>query len=300
MPAISVNGTDLYYRDIGKGDQIVVFSHGLLLDNHMFDRQIEALGDGYRCIAWDHRGQGRSAVPDERSIRIDTLYADAVCFLEALGVGPVHFVGLSMGGWVGIRLAARRPDLVRSLVLMATAMDPGSAGRRRRYRAMNFVARHFGTRWVAGQVMPVLFGHTFLDDPNRAREREHWREHIGSLENNIYKAVNGAITCEPMQAELAAVAVPTLVLCGEEDRDVPPLRSEALHAALPDSRMVRIPAAGHSATIEQPEAVNAALKAFLRRVARGGLTPSELEVAPGARGHHPRRTNLPLGSHLDV
>ncbi|MBW1879969.1 MAG: alpha/beta hydrolase [Deltaproteobacteria bacterium] len=268
MPAIRVNGTDLYYRDMGKGDEVVVFSHGLLLDNHVFDRQIEVLGSHYRCIAWDHRGQGRSAVPDEHAILIDTLYADAVCFLEALGVGPVHFVGQSLGGWVGIRLAARRPDLVRSLVLMATAMDPEPRGNRRRYRAMSFVARYFGPRWVTSQVMPVLFGHTFLDDPNRARERERWRDDIASLESNIYKAVNGAITSEPVHAELAAIEVPTLVLCGEEDQAVPPLRSEALHAALPDSRMVRIPAAGHSATIEQPEAVNAALKAFLTRVAR--------------------------------
>jgi len=281
MPAIRVNGTDLYYRDIGKGDEVIVFSHGLLLDNHVFDRQIEVLGSQYRCIAWDHRGQGRSAVPEEHAIRIDTLYADAVGLLEALGLSRVHFIGHSMGGRVGIRLAARRPDLVRSLVLMNTAMDPGRPGTRRRYRAMSFVARHFGPRWLAGQVMPVLFGHTFLGDPSRAGERERWREYVASLESNIYKAVNGAIACESIQADLVAIQVPTLVLCGEEDQAVPPFRSEALHAALPESRMVRIPAAGHTATIEQPEAVNAALKAFLARVAR-----EEVPHPAGRPGSH--------------
>src|SRR3954471_20100929 len=151
--SIDVNGTTLYCEDTGPGStgETIAFSHGLLWNTTLFAPQIEALRGRYRCIAWDHRGQGRSADDDRHSIGMELVWKDAVALLEKLTPGPVHFCGLSMGGFVAMRMAARRPDLVRSLILIETSADPEPAENIPKYRTLSAVTRYLGNRLVIGK-----------------------------------------------------------------------------------------------------------------------------------------------------
>ena len=89
----------------------------------MFEAQVAYFSAlGFRCITFDHRGQGRSGVTAD-GYDMDTLSEDAAALIEHLGVAPVHFAGLSMGGFVGMRLAARRPELLKTLMLLETSAD---------------------------------------------------------------------------------------------------------------------------------------------------------------------------------
>ena len=97
MPMIRANGTALYYEDTGGSGAPVIFSHGLLWNTTLFAAQIAALKNRYRCIAYDHRGQGRSTDDDSRTIDMKTVTDDAAALIEALGVGPVHFCGTQHG-----------------------------------------------------------------------------------------------------------------------------------------------------------------------------------------------------------
>ncbi|MBN2114557.1 MAG: alpha/beta fold hydrolase [Acidimicrobiia bacterium] len=262
MPRITVNGTDIYFEDTGgESQETVVFAHGLLMDLGMFDRQAEFLRDRYRVVRYDHRGQGRSARPKVRSIDLELLFADAVALIEHLGVAPCHFAGLSMGGFVALRLMARRPDLLRSAVLLDTAAgpEPNAAA----YRRLNLAVRWLGARPVASRVLPIMFGRTFLTDPQRAAEREEWRARLAGLDRAIYRAVNGVIERAGVYDELNGVTVPALIIVGEEDVATPPSQAERLHGALAGSRLVRIPGAGHTSTVEAPDAVNRAIIGFL-------------------------------------
>lgn len=260
-----INGCDLHVDDTGGDGPAVVFSHGLLLSGEMFRSQVDALRGRYRCVSYDHRGQGRSAVPGGRAITLEQCYDDAVALIERLGVAPCHFVGLSMGGFVGMRLAARRPDLVRSLVLLDTSADPEPTENVPRYRRLNLVARWFGVGLVAGRVMPILFGASFLRDPARADERRAWRARLAGNRRSIHKAVTGVIERASVHAELARVRAPTLVAVGEEDVATVPARAERIHAAIAGSVLARIPRAGHSSTVENPGEVNRLLAEFLDR-----------------------------------
>lgn len=262
MPTVRVNGTTLHYEDTGgEGRETVVFSHGLLFDRRMFDAQAEHLRDRYRVVRYDHRGQGGSARPKVRSIGLDTLYEDAAALIEQLGVAPCHFAGLSMGGFVALRLMARRPDLLRSAILLDTSAGPETAGAD--YRKLNLVVRWLGPRPVVGRVLPIMFGRTFLADPERVEERALWRQRLLALDRHIWRAVNGVIERPGMEGELGQGGVPTLIIVGEEDRATPPVLAERLHAALPGSQLVHLPGCGHSSTIEAPEAVNRAIEGFL-------------------------------------
>ncbi|QAT81779.1 alpha/beta fold family hydrolase [Corallococcus coralloides] len=263
MPMRSVNGTRLYYEDTGGSGDVVLFSHGLLWSTRLFDPQVEALRGRFRCIAYDHRGQGQSDVPPESAIDVETVYADAVALIESLGVAPVHFVGLSMGGFVGMRLAARRPDLLRSLVLLETSADPEPLVNVPRYTALNLIARYVGLGPVATPVMRIMFGTSFLTDPGRVEERALWRTRLTGNRRDIYRAVNGVIQRKPIAEELPRIRTPTLVIVGEEDRATVPAKSERIHSLIPGSQLVRLSRGGHSASVEEPALVNAELAPFL-------------------------------------
>lgn len=259
MPRIAVNGTRLYYEDTGEGEQTILFSHGLLWDGRMFAPQVAALSERFRCVTYDHRGQGRSDVPPESSIPMDLLYADAVALIGALDLAPCHFVGLSMGGFVGMRVAARSPELLRSLVLLETSARPEPSENIRKYQALTWVTRLLGPGVVADQVMPIMFGRSFLEDPDRAAERERWRAILSGNRKDIHKAVTGVIQRDGIENELGSIPHPTLVMVGHEDVATTPDRSEAIADAIPDAKLVRIPDAGHSSTIENPDFVNEVL-----------------------------------------
>lgn len=265
MPRLDINGTQLHVEDSGPGSagETILFSHGLLWSTRMFDPQVAALRDRYRCVAYDHRGQGRSAGHDGRSVPIETSYEDAVALIEALDLAPVHVCGLSMGGFVGLRLAARHPDLVRSLMLLATSADPEPEESRRRDKALIAVARVAGLRPVADPAMRVMFGHTFLSDPERGLERQVWRDRLTGNSRSVHKAVRGVIERPGVVHELPAISAPTLVAVGEEDVATPPPHAERIAATVADARLERIPGAGHSPTVEQPQAITGALEGFL-------------------------------------
>lgn len=265
MPIAEINETSLYYEDTGPGStgETIVFSHGLLWGTELFAPQVAALRSRYRCISWDHRGQGKSAEDWRHCIGMELLAQDATALLDHLGVKAATFVGLSMGGFVGMRVAARRPDLVRRLVLIETSIAREAAATVPRYRMLNAVYRRVGPRLVAGQVAKVMLGTSTLRDASRKREVAKWIE-IMTRRRDIWRAVNGVIDRAPMaQDELAKIKVPTLVIVGDEDVATPRDKAELIVGAIAGAKLEVVARAGHSSTVEQPDAVNRLLDAFL-------------------------------------
>jgi pimeloyl-ACP methyl ester carboxylesterase len=263
MPHLTLNGAAIYYEELGAGPEAIVFAHGLLWSGRMFDHQVAVLQERFRCITFDFRGQGQSQVT-ETGYDMDTLTEDAAALITALGCTPCHFVGLSMGGFVGMRLALRHPSLIQSLALLETSADPEPAENAGRYRLLALVARWFGLRMVAGQVMPVMFGEKFLKDPARASLRQELQAALASNHRlGITRAVTGVIERAGIYEQIDAIRVPTLVVVGDQDVATTPARSERIHARIAGSRLVIIPGAGHTSTVEEPEAINQVLLEFL-------------------------------------
>jgi pimeloyl-ACP methyl ester carboxylesterase len=267
MPTRTVNGTELYFEDTGGPGPVVVFSHGLLMNHRMFAAQVAGLRSQFRCISYDHRGHGGSAAGVGRIISTEQTYQDAVALLESLGVGscggPVHFVGLSMGGFVGMRLAARRPDLVAKLVILESSAEREPSENILKYKILGALARVVGVRPLVGAVTPILFGKTFLTDPSKKAELAHWKGELAGNAPGVYRAANGVIEREAILAELPQITAPTLVLVGEEDVATVPAKSQRIAATIPGARLVTIPKAGHSSTVENPEFVTEQLASFL-------------------------------------
>ncbi len=263
MPYAQINGARIYYEESGSGPETIVFSHGLLMSGDMFIQQVKALSGRYRCIAYDHRGQARSEVT-KTGYDQDSLTEDAAALIRELDCAPCHFAGLSMGGFVGMRLAIRQPDLLKSLLLMETTADPEPEENKGPYRKLAFIGRWISFRPVIGKIMQIMFGRSFLEDPAKQEVREKWRRHLLSLNRRgTARAAHGVIDREGVYDQLGRIKTPTLIIVGEEDVATVPAKAERMHAAIAGSKLVRLPRGGHSASIEEPEAVTKAITEFL-------------------------------------
>jgi 3-oxoadipate enol-lactonase len=263
MPHLRCNNANLFYNESGSGTQCIVFSHGLMFNYQMWNAQVSYFETNYRCIAYDHRGQGQSEMTGSRDM--DTLYDDAASLIEQLSPGkPVHFVGLSMGGFVGMRLAARKPYLLKSLTLMETSADPEV--NKFRYILLTWIFKLLGTRAVSKKLIRILFGKSSLEDPAKKELLNYWKSQIESYPASIALAAGGVIHRQGIYHEIAKITLPTQVLVGEEDVATVPEKSVRIHGQISNSTLTFIPKAGHSSCIEQPETVNQLIEDFIQKI----------------------------------
>jgi pimeloyl-ACP methyl ester carboxylesterase len=258
MPLAHVNGADVHYTDTGApADRpdapVVVFGHGLLFSGWMFSHQIEALKDEYRCVTIDWRSQGES--PAARGGHdMDTLTLDLVALLDELGLHAVHYVGLSMGGYVGMRFAARYPSRVLSLVLLDTGSGTEDTGKMSKYRLLATIYLLTGLRPLRSRVEPLMFGPTMRNDPAGRAVIDEWAARLQATKRaGLRRAILGIVDRLPVHDELGDVRARTLVAVGADDVSQEPFKSEALAAAIGNAKLEIVPDSGHSSTIEQPE-----------------------------------------------
>lgn len=263
MKRIRVNGRELAYVDVGQGPETVLLSHCYLLDHRHYASQIEALATRFRVLAYDHRDHGQSDLATS-AYSVEDLYADCVAFIEALDIAKCHFVGLSSGGYVGMRLGIRRPDLLSRLVLMGTTARADRRIDKVANEVMFVVLRALGFDALSKKVLPLIFGRTFLDDPSRSEEIDRWVAHLKSRDRGGIIRFGRAISRrEPVLSMLGSIELPTLVVVGEEDVTTPPPRAKEIAERIPGAELAVIPRAGHLSTLENPELVNETLLRFL-------------------------------------
>jgi pimeloyl-ACP methyl ester carboxylesterase len=195
---------------------------------------------------------------------MENLYADAVGFIEALDCAPCHFIGLSTGGFIGVRLGIRRPDLLKTLVLMDTSADAEPDDAARQYRQMMFVVRWIGYWPVIGRVMPIFFASKFLNDPARQEEVKEWKNRFMANDRRaIVKFGHGIFSRTSCYEDLDKIQTPTLVIVGADDPAQPLERAERISGRIPGATLRVIPDAAHLCTVEEPAAVTSAIEEFL-------------------------------------
>jgi pimeloyl-ACP methyl ester carboxylesterase len=288
MTTMQVNGAELFYEERGVGEP-VLFAHGLLFSSAMFRPLVDTLCLSYRCVVYDHRGHGLSDVPASPVVEVDQLYADTVALLEGLRLGPCHFVGFSLGGFIGLRLAARRPDLVRSLCLVNSSAEAEAQEVLPRYRLLTWALRWLGAAVVTPALMEVFFGSSFRQDPTTAETQLEWERRLAGNRRSAAKVVRGVLKRPSVVAELSSIHVPTLIVAGNEDVATPPEQSFVMHRAIAGSRLVVLPGVGHTSPVEQPQVVAGQVERFLSQVRLAGTLSPAPSVAVPARSDHLRR-----------
>jgi pimeloyl-ACP methyl ester carboxylesterase len=261
---------DLYYEDTGGAGEPILFLHGFLFDGRQYAAQVAALRDRYRCVTLDFRGQGRSGTP-RGGYQVEQQVADVLAVIRGLGLAPAHLVGLSMGGFVALRIAARQPELLRSMTLLNTSAAAHARTKFPKQLALAAVGRIVGVDLapVRAGIDDEMYGRAFRTDPATAAEREVWRQRRARADRaTLVQTLLGFMIRPDVRDELGAVSVPTLIIAGGADISLPPSFSRDIHSRIPGSSLVELPGVGHSSPIEDPAGVTRALERFLERVGR--------------------------------
>jgi 3-oxoadipate enol-lactonase len=261
---VSVNGAEIAYRFDGPaGGRVILMSNSLMSSYDMWDWTVPALADRYRVLRYDTRGHGRSSTPPG-PYTIATLADDAAGLLDALGIASAHFVGLSMGGMIGQQLGARFPRKVLSLALCDTAseMPPRSLWEERLA-----IARSQGTAALAESTIKRWFTEPFIQ--RAPGDIEKVRRMILGTGAEGYIACAEGIRDMAQTTMLLKIKAPTLVMTGRQDPACTVDQATVLHRMIDGSRLLILEDAAHLSNIEQPQAFNAALRAFIDRVEDG-------------------------------
>lgn len=247
----------------GQGRPVVLL-HAFPLTASMWSPQRAALSAaGWRAITPDQRGFGGTQL-EESEPSLDTVADDVAAVLDARKITePVVLGGLSMGGYVAMAFMRRHPERVAALVLAdtkAAADTPDAAANRERIAVA--VEEADSSLLLVDELLPKLVGITTKEQRPLVLGRV--KALIETARPAAVAWAQRAMAARPDSREsLAQVAVPTLVVVGEEDELSSPAEAEELAATVPGAQLVRIPGAGHLTAVETPDEFNAALLAFL-------------------------------------
>ena len=255
-----VDETPIAWREAGEGS-LVLFLHGLGATRTSWDAQLAALADTHRCVAWDLPGYGAS--PPLANLTLEAAADSAAALIDNLG-GPAHVVGLSMGGMIGLHLALRHPECVRSLAIVDSSPAFGMDGTDpEEWRAARLAPLDAGAQVpdFAEPVLRGIMGPNVSDEAVAAAVASMLRVPLAGLRQTI-----AALPGHDVRARLGEITAPTLVVVGELDEETPPAYSEAIAAGIPGARLEVIAGAGHYTSFEAPDALNALLRDHLTMV----------------------------------
>jgi 3-oxoadipate enol-lactonase len=256
----STSGVAMSYRALGEGDPLVLL-HAFPLNGRMFEPQMEALSQSRRVVAPDYPGFGRSPrTPAQPDVRY---YAEGVRrLLDRLHLERVVLGGVSMGGYVAFECMRHFPDRISALVLANTRPEPDSEEIRENRKEMALRVAKEGVEVLVELQMERLLA------PDTLRNDDDLVENVRAmiLENSPDGTVAalGAMRERPDSTPLLGeIAVPTLVVGGEEDGISSPEVMGAMAAKIPGAHHVTIPRTGHLSNLEAPEKFTATLEEFL-------------------------------------
>ncbi len=270
MPTILANGLDIAYEVRGAGPPLVALHGATSLGLEDFAAQLPLMSKGFLVHLPDARGHGGTRWDAAGGFRYDWLVDDLVGLVDALGLDSFHLLGFSMGAMTALQFGARRPERLRTLIVVGitTQREPrASVGRR-------------------------------LMDPDRILEREpdfaarlsrrHDAGQGPGAWQRLLPAIAADIATQPLltPAELHRIDCPAMVVCGDRDPFVPPEHAAALARQLPDGRLFVVPECGHEVPARRPGLFNEAVSGFYRRTeaaARSRAAAAETIGSPPAR-----------------
>ena len=274
MPTVKTNGIDMYYERKGAGEPLLLVP-GLLFGAEHWRPQMEALAPDYDVIAVDLRGQYHTTTTDDQAeYDMWNQAEDVHGLIQALGIAPTHYAGVSMGGFIGMRMALKHPEALRDLVLIDTQAHTEDPEKAAMYAAMREILR-------AGQfdaVAPALPASFFCDDfiANQSEQVDAWLARL--RENNHDGSANasqGVDERDDISDRVGEIKLPTLVAHGTEDVPIEIEKAEELASRIPGAKFLRIDGAGHQSNVDHPAEVTALIRDFLAEVRSAAAVGAE-------------------------
>ena len=253
------DGTRIAYRFDGDAQKpVLMLSNSIGTTLHMWDGQIGELSRHFRVLRYDFRGHGGSSAP-AGAYSLDRLGRDVIELLDALGLGRVHFLGLSLGGFVGQWLGIHAPERIDRLILSNTSshLSPASYFDERiavvrQAPDMSETAEVFLANWFPAPMVAA-----------NAPVVEEFRTMLLTIDRHGLAGLFAAVRDADLRRTVALINRPTLVIAGEHDTVTAASHSELIAAAVPGAKLVVLPAV-HLSNVEYPAEFTKAVLDFLR------------------------------------
>lgn len=232
----------------------IIFLHGVGSDKSVWRPQLDQFGDSRRALAFDYPGYGESEFRADATR--EDFAAAILAALDSLGVEKAHICGLSLGGVIAIAMNAAAPDRCASLIIADSfAVHPQGQAIYDRSTAASHDMRGLAQARI-GALMA-------LEDP---AVRADVINTMAAIDPRAYRVGARAVWLADQRDRASAIAVPTLVICGDEDAITPPALSEELVGLIPGSALHIIPGASHLANLDKPEDFNRGIDDFLSAI----------------------------------
>jgi pimeloyl-ACP methyl ester carboxylesterase len=260
MNTVDVGGLRIAYEREGSGPPIVLLNGYVGDGPGTFRRQLDELSDRFTVVAWDMPGSGRSSDPPE-AFRLPD-FADCLAgFMGAIHVNRAHVLGLSFGGGLALELYRRHPGIIRTLILASAYAGwsgslPADEVRFRLNQVLELA--DLSPDLFTEAVAPTMFTPSAPGELVDAFTASVSRFHPIGL-----RAMARAFAEADLRDVLPEIQVPTLLLYGDADVRAPLDVAHGLHAAIPGSKLVVLPGAGHIISVEAPERLNDEVRAFV-------------------------------------
>ncbi|WP_336134929.1 alpha/beta fold hydrolase [Natronomonas amylolytica] len=269
MASVRTGDIDTYYERNGEGPAIV-FVHGAILDSAAWLEQADALSDEYTTVTYDVRGHGRTGGSDRNVYSVELLADDLHALVEALDLDRPVICGLSLGGCIAQVYATKYPESLSGLVLADTFTPPYFSRRERFQRSTSMrgiipIVRLVGYERVEELMVWVnerVHGEGVSGEYGRVEALREEGPPMATAE--FAKVIRALASFHETNVEHAAIAVPTLVLYGENEPPFIKQHAIALAETVPDVTVQAVPDAGHASNLDNPPFFTNSVRAFLK------------------------------------
>src|SRR5262245_55705386 len=259
MPIQTINGVPLHYDEtVDRGKPSLILAGPLLFE--AFDALVPLLENHFHIVHLDVHGHRRSGL--RIPLELDEMADDFYELLTRLALSAPVWVGHSVGGMFGMRMAYKHPELFSALVLIATTarLDPPSL---REQTWQLWQAFHAGQRAsIAGPALPFFFAQaTFREQPDLIRRNRDLILNFPEAEN-VFQCARAVFERSDFAESLPGIVAPTLAIAGREDMIASPAEAQLIAERIPNGRLVVVEEASHLVPLEKPREVAEAMRTF--------------------------------------
>jgi 3-oxoadipate enol-lactonase len=256
---INANGISINYQLDGReGAPWLIFSNSLMTNLSMWDEQVAALKDDFRILRYDQRGHGGTQAT-EGAYTFDTLAADVIALMDAIGIQRAHFVGISMGGMTALLLAEKYRDRFGAIVPCDCGPASTPAGAQQWKERVDLAAEK-GMEALVDVTVNRWFPPEFL--ATKAPVLDKVRGMIKTTPFAGFAGCAAALSDYDLRPGLPGIANPTLLIVGTKDATVGGIK--AINQAVPGSQVVELEGAGHLSNLEQPGKFAQSIRDFIK------------------------------------
>lgn len=269
--SIVINNMTFSYSDEGPTDApVIIFIHGFPLNKSMWSGQRETLRNECRIITYDVRGHGNSEAGD-KEFSIDLFAHDLIDLLNALDIGKAVVAGLSMGGYIALNAILNYPGRFEALILCDTNCIADTAEtKEKRFNAISDIMENGMEDYMNESIRNLFAAESLASRPDEIMAVRQMISNTSEI--TLFDTLRALASRNETCSRLTNIAVPVLILVGEEDVIAPPSAARQMHDKIRDCRLHIIKHAGHLSNMDNPYDFNDQILNFVRAVCPNSLT----------------------------